>query len=483
MIDTKQIAPSGATLQQPLVFDPATQHWVPIGSAPLRVANLAGRPAVATVPNAQLVFVESQRSWYRSDTLSGTYLREPIADVSWRAQTAWGIDTATGSDENVGTIASPLRTMEEFLTRLPAISRDTTATIAAGSAFAATDWIGGLIRTVPGAQAAQPTLTFQGVRTLGPNLVVATSTNEVGNAAPTIDTGAPLTVGRLIQATSGASANATAVVVALIAGTNYRTTPWVVGGFTRTVPPAPGDTIAIVTAMPTVPWVCLSNPTGTIIYADLDIATTFQESVSSIQIFRTCRIGGLFIGFQTLAYSLQGCALNLTAFQFQLSKTQINGCGIVLTGAPNVLIEGGASVYLTDTVIEGAGTIALRNNAVVEMTSLGIFDTTGTALLVLQGAMARVRGTLYGAGNAVGTIVRSNGHISVETGTPTLTSVGTELTLEASAQALPPSSLAPGAAVPANWPAPALGTWVAWNGAPFNRYVMSYASGASISGP
>ncbi len=443
------------------------------------VATLALRPAPASVPDGTWVFVQSQKSWYWTDLAANTWRRLVVQNDAWMVQTAWGIDTVNGNDENVGSVASPLRTLGELFARLPAIKLSTTVTIAAGSAFGANDWLGGSIRSLPGAQAGIPTLTFQGVRTLGGNLVVNTSTDEVGNAAPTVDTGAALTIGSLVQATSGASINATAVVVALIAGTNYRTTPWTTGGFTRVAPPAPADTIAIVT-QPTVARVAFSNPTANTTYIDLDIATIFTLTVSNTQIFRTCRISGLINSAQNLNYAFQGSALNLTALQGQLSKSIVNGSGFIFTGAPTVLVEAGCSWYFTDSVIQAPASITLRNNAIMEATSLGIFASTGAALTIITGAFLRVRGTLYGSGNATGTIVRNNGHVQVDTGTPTLAATGVELTLEASAQAIPP--LTPGAAVPANWPANALGTWANWNAAPFTRFVMSYASGASICG-
>jgi hypothetical protein len=53
----------------------------------------------------------------------GNWLVEPtVGDSSWLRQTAWGINPSTGSDSNVGSVASPLATFGEWMRRLSIMS-------------------------------------------------------------------------------------------------------------------------------------------------------------------------------------------------------------------------------------------------------------------------------------------------------------------------------------------------------------------------
>jgi hypothetical protein len=436
---------------------------------------------VNTLPDGTFVYVETQKSWYWTDLASNAYRRVVQPNEAWMAQTAWYVDSATGSDENSGAIGFPLHTLSELRNRLPAINRDTVVTIAAGSAFGANDWLGWSLQTFSGVQAGAPTMTFNGVPSVGANMVVASSSDEAGNDAPLIDAGGVISIGQILQATSGPSTGATAVVVAFIGGNQYRTSPWSILGFTRVAPPGPGDTVAKLT-LPSVARYNCSNSMGSILITNLAIGSIFSMAVSQSIIFRTCILSGLIIGFNVLGYGFQGCSFNaVTGFQFQNFKGVFNACGIV-SNAASMLFEGGVSLFFTDTVLQqiGAGIPIVSNNAVMEVTSLGIFNSASSSIRVVRGGVLRVRGTLYGKNNATGTDVGTNGHVVVNGGaTPTLAATGFELQLDAGANAIPP--LTPGAAVPANWPSQSINTWAKWSAAPFNGQAMSYASGASIN--
>ena len=146
------------------------------------------RPVVNTLPDGTLVFVESQRSWYRSDLAGNVYRRESFADPTWMLQAAWGLDTVNGNDENVGSVASPVKTVAEFVARLPQLSQSLIAsTVAAGSAIPLFVWQPVI---VPGA--GNITITIQGVVTLGANQTVTASTNTTALECPSVNVGAAL---------------------------------------------------------------------------------------------------------------------------------------------------------------------------------------------------------------------------------------------------------------------------------------------------
>jgi hypothetical protein len=239
------------------------------------VPTLADRPTPAAVGDGVLIFVQSQRSWYRTDLGANTWRREPIADAYWQTVTTWEVDPA-GSVEASGAPGSPIP-FEELIERLPVPSQNITINVVAGAALQRIIW-----QMLSKSTAAAITVTVNGVRTLGGNLLVASSSDETATQAPRVDAGVALTLGSLIQATSGGTSGATAAVTRLIAGTNYETSPWRTAGGARAIPPAVNANIAQVTLPSVVFWGVSELGNITVSAENLAIANATSRSRRSL---------------------------------------------------------------------------------------------------------------------------------------------------------------------------------------------------------
>lgn len=413
-----------------------------------------------------------------------------VTSARWLQQGAWAVDPAAGNDENVGGVASPLATYGEFIRRKPFLYVPTTVTI-----------LGTLLdsdnlshepeaRWHQALSGTYPTLTIAGTRTVGANNIVATSADETGNAAPLVNAGVALTPGALIIATNGASVNATAVVVALVAGTNYRTSPWRSSAGSRVAPPAIGDTIAAIT-LPTVNRVAIGGTelaNGALI-SNLNIKLTILTRPNS---FTTCTFPAGAGAVPVTAGGNQlfnGCGLltNSIGTSNPGTVTAFNQCGLIRGAAGTMTCQRGCAMSFTDTVLQNWGIDCSANSAQIQcggwlvFESLGIFNATAavTAFKCRTGGQVSIFGTFYGqdpGGASVGTDCREGGNIYVKsTVTPTITAA-TELIFDGAATANAPPPLATGV-IPV---ATQLTTWAQWAAALFNRFVLGYATGSRI---
>lgn len=411
----------------------------------------------------------------------GRWFRRLRPNYDWMsryAATSPNIDTATGDDENDGSAGSPLKTWKELRRRIPFFTKDMTAIIAAGSVFAADDpimWQPICLQE----QVAVPTLRITGTRTLGPNLIVAASTDELGNAAPTLTVAAMVwTPNTKLQATSGAQSGATTSVVFDLGAGVARTGTWRSAIGIRVPPPAPGDTVAIYTN-PFTPQLTIASDTCFVFVQNIDTAS-YTATTTRLNLVRTCTISGV-IAFTTPGlFNFQGVTFGANvAINNQATGARVffNDCQFVRTGAafPNIQAIQNCFIQLFNAVIQGGG-VECTQGALMTLNSAGIFDAPGFAVDSHDGGQIEVNGTIYGTGSALGSRARENGNIRVFfTITPTLASVGQELQLEFGATAIP--ELVAGAAVPA---ASALTSWALWAAAPFTRNVMSYRTGSVI---
>ena len=115
----------------------------PSGGGIASVANAAAAPSTdqgpGLTPAGTLLYVQTFHRYYRMEPTSGAtvdgvtvlngsgglrrWVWLQIAnDNFWLAQTVWGINPSTGSDENVGSVVSPLATWGEFARRMNIIS-------------------------------------------------------------------------------------------------------------------------------------------------------------------------------------------------------------------------------------------------------------------------------------------------------------------------------------------------------------------------
>jgi hypothetical protein len=446
--------------------------------------QVAGKPTI--VASEVIASSVAGRVWQRLTN---------VISQRWAQQATWFIDSAAGNDENDGASnVTALATFGEFIRRVPSLYVSVTVNILTTLPDAdslVNDFVN---RWHQPLSVTRASLTLTGTVTLGGAQVIAASSDEVGNAAPTIDVGAALVVGNIIQSINGANPGSTAVVVALIAGTLYRTSPWRSTAPGRVAPPAVGTTIGVQTR-PTINALGLrfaSNVIGLTVN-NLDIKDVWQSQGPSLASFNVCS----FAGAQNIQ-PLGGCSYNFSGCSFTTTGAigpQLGGarsfwslCGIV---APNntMLVGGFGFAAFSNTVLQN-GRIDVGNinnpGGMISFSSLGIYGVAGgTTIKIEDGAIGRIQGTLYGTdpgGGATGCDVREGGKLFVAANiTPTLTA-GTELIFEgaATASSAPPlaTGVIPIAVALNNWGAGA-GGWS--NPATFNRNVLSYSTGASIT--
>lgn len=412
------------------------------------VANLAARPAINTVPDGTLVYVETQKSWYWSDLPANTYRRMIQPNQAWMTQATWRIDPATGSDENVGDPSAPLASETELFARLPAINQSVTVQIAAAAALGRFLW-----QPVIERSAAGVTLTIAGTRTLGADHATVSSSDETATQTPRIDAGFAITIGSILQATSGAASGATAVVVALVAGTNYATTPWRNAAGARVAPPSAADNVAVVALPTTTFWsVAIQGATNSLAVSNMSIAS-IDDPYVQFGTFNTCFFASAFflsIGF----YSFRGCSFRQAADSILVGANSpfFGLCGFSGTGF--FAWDGTTFGGMNDCAIAGGMGLVCRDNAYLTVNSLGIIGAAVDALTSVRGSYIRVGGTLYGSGNALrGTVVSQGGSMGVVTAvTPTLASTGQELIVDEAVTSLPTVTTAAAATVNwANW--------------------------------
>lgn len=476
----------------------------------LALAGLSSAVSVndTTLDDGALVWVESRKRYYMLDklatdavldgeivaTASGTgrfFSLNWTSSQHWALQSQWAISAATGSDDNDGSNATPLKTYQEYIRRVPRYF--------VSQAIQIVDTLpdsDNLIHSPEvvwkqSVQGTMPTFIVTGTRTNGANLIVTNSANEVGNAAPTVTVAAAVwTEGQMLLITVGANAGATAVVTADLGAGAARTTPWRTVAGARTTPPGIGDTIVVLSA-PTVNAVNVDIRKGNVSVA---VVPTYQNlNIKSLQTVSGAFVFTCFIaGSQSITpqlgttYLFSGCSITTSGAvgTTTIGTNLFRLCGIIRPTVGTILFAAGGRGEFSDCVIErwklDVGNIG-GALGFVQVASLGIFNggAATTAVKVTRGGVIFVTGTLYGpdpGGASVGADVRENGHVYVNAAnTPTLTAA-TELLFEnaGTANAAPP--LATGV-IPA---AAALTTWATWAGATFNRNVLSYSTGANI---
>lgn len=439
--------------------------------------------AQALVAHEIIASSQGTRQWVRAVS---------IPHWSWTQQTVWFIDPAGGNDENSGaTNITGLQTWAEFRRRTLYVTQAITCTIL--NSLQGTDQIEWEPVLLQASVGAPPALTINTLPTLGGNQVVvgANTLAQAGNQAALIDAGFAFAVGTIVQVTSGALVGATAVVLALVAGTQFRTTKWrnAAGAVVGTVP-ANADTVAAMT-LPVASRLCLSHPKCTFQVTNLSITAVDKANTVAAVTFNVCQYNGFVQTDGNMTSN--GCSIQGTVFSVNGNRARhfFNGSGFV--GSFNTIASANfAFVTMFDCVIQQTNAAAsaiecFSGGSLIFGTSMGIFSTgTGALLDVHNSGFCDVfAGTLYGtsATAAFGTRVRDCSRMGVVTAsTPTLTTTaggGIELDFEADngvsvANAIPP--LVAGAAVPA---VSALVTWANWAAGPFNRRVFGYGNTAA----
>lgn len=477
-------------------------NWFPLATAAstnISVANEAAATAYnfTGLPDGTPLFIRSHQSiWIVRTQAAALVAHEIIANTpeparqlvrqlnitspNYAIEPAWWLDPA-GSDEALGTTnLTPLQTLDELARRVPVVGEVAAITVTLNPGnYPNAQW-----NPIYRGLATPPAITIVGTRTLGGNLIVASSSNETPTAPPLIDAGAALTIGKLVQATSGAQNGATAAVVALVAGTQFQLSPWRSALGVRVAPPAPADTIAIVTN-PSTPQISVGSAALQMTLQNLStpILTTTGYKV---QLALTCDLPMAANAFAMTSGGqvvMSGCAVSQTGpvFNVQFGRLQITLTGFSRTQGNIGALTAVGSLFLGDCVMSGGDGVAARQGALLGISSLGVFGTSTTALESTTGALVNIFGTLYGdASNAgKGTKAHGGGRIFVAANiVPTLGATGQELELENAATANPTALGVPAAAV-------ALTSWNGanpWTGAlTFNRSAVSYTSGACVS--
>jgi hypothetical protein len=446
-------------------------------------------------------------------SVSSVVFEVPVYLQSWASQATWYIDPSAGDDNNNGaTSTTALKTFSEVARRLPILTQPVTINYVGTTNPASTDviswqpvfaWSRALGATVPN-------VTINGIETAGilpagATGVVNAASNPVGNTPPRLsDTGGAgvvWPVGTCIRVTSGASAGAWTCVVKDEGGGVARVAPWTGANLASIAAPLNGSTYQVVT---------YTQIPDLAVYGNGPIAFRFNfcqflaftpgagtSNIGNVVFVNCVFASGANCSAVTALSRLQFLASYLKFGQSFASNNgayiNMQGCGIDRTGATSAIRCQYAGVLtISNCIIQGQVTgkgIAcsqqgsdFTGGGYVRITDLGIYDTgSGPAVWVTRGGSIEIASStnnfgLYGSNNATGTQVIEGGRVFVQTGlTPTLAATGTELQIDALANAIP--ALTGGAGVPA---ASALATWVNWNAAPFSRNVVNYTNGSSI---
>lgn len=387
----------------------------------------------------------------------GTWVRLMIPSIVWTAVPAWGINTATGNDENAGTVASPLRTGAELGRRLKGavITQRTDVTIIG-------DQVAGDILDLEIKVTTSGSFFLHG--TPVPFLTEAVGLTSVtaiargvggGNALTVIDTNLAGTwaalglVGKRGRITGGNAANIGALFWVAkdenaVNPKQARLSP--TGKFALTVPvpstatlvtPSIGDTFVIET-LPSWPRVRVD------VHNDADEFTTNLNAIEFVidsLALSTFAITGspqiAFVGCDSVHASQCGPVVTTIVLSKWIGGTtpsNISGLAgfstivlACLATARTTVQVNGVVVFDQDTLGQGATLLRCRLGGLARCGNCCSFDATGDGFQIsADGAIrndAAVAGgsTLYGSG-ATGVGVSCQGRFEYLTGTrPTVT--------------------------------------------------------------
>lgn len=469
--------------------------------ATLSLITNPGTVAIAEVQTNLGLYIFSPTSTTTADgyivvappTGIGRWFRQMSGHRFWQNQLNYFVDPVSGNDENTGLDSShPVKTIKELSYRLgDHIIRGITVNLL--NDLPSTDSLGQLVfrgvvdSSITGGQ-PQINVVGQMVTTRTGTFSAATSQVPASNlAASASDTSVSdwtSDVGNMIVVTSGAVVGSFAWVLKDLGSNTARLTQWTLSSFMgNSAAPSASDTYKIVTltAVPSsVPELLGQTKVGAaeqVLLTNISFAAALQitRDTENQHNFRGCKIAGLFT-VSGGRVEVAGCLSNTITATGPDSWLRMDQSGILSSSA--TVFSSGAGFNFVNVVVQGSGGLQLVNNANgLITTSLGIFDSTGTGLIVGQGSYLDVSTALFGSGNLVGTDVRRNGRLRLAGGiTPTLTGT-TELNFESTTTAISP--LVSGATVPA---AASISTWAAWAAAPFSKFVVSYKTGSTIFG-
>lgn len=465
-------------------------------SSPPVFADLAELGAyVESFGSGAMAYVQSVRSYFQKQfegaaTVDGitsirnamgdaTWYRSTVRSPSWQRQAAWYIHPTTGSDENPGTLASPLATFAEFSRRVQSVRLNTMVTVLADSIevfegmFVRRELVGDL--SIYG----QPTVLASGSTT------VYVNPNEAGNLRGTVTCAeiADLTpyIGKMLRST--ANQNVTPLL-AVVVGVG-QTGEW--GGLTAVsytaAIPVNGTTLEVLEIVDASPpnLQAYCGMRVTVAYFRLDSAPQIEGGQSSsiggtvfacelrVRLDTRCNsftLSCLFNGpqFEVLGKEgtlsiISGGALNSTITIRSSNRLALQG--FVVQGGNGVILDGG-------TPGDGAYPFSRLN---LTSRALGIFDIVGDGVTVKNGAVFGGPGRLYGQGTSGYALSFRDGSKGfIQTATYYANAALGQLRFCDAATAISP--LTAGANVPA---ASALTTWAEWNAAPFTRKVVNYS--------
>lgn len=498
------------------------------GVLPFATMAALGAYDDAAISEGGLVWVESFRDYCQkivespapaavdamvvpTATGDGGWYRLGIASPSWRAQATWYINSATGDDENEGTVAAPLATFAEFARSAPVLSQDTLVYQVDDT----TEVFTGRFAIAPGSDAV--TLSIQGVPdvlTLGTITTVsapnpASATNLPGVLTASDLTPAPIDwialdgVGKLVvETTNGTHSGYATVVIDSTGGTTAYTPEWTMGELGYEVP-TPGDAIRVL-GLRTVPSMKIVAE-GVVVgvkYIHLTDTTTFSSLACAPFLWDGAALQTSYFDCCWLDCPFDATSTWLTKFQASILDADAGSFTLFGTGAARWIgagidgdftLSSGVTLFADGTVVrtgsfriagENSDSTSTRPQLTIGSHGLGIFGSalTTTGLNVVS-ADVYVGGPLYGKTHLRGLAVSRGGAVSIKsTLVPTthLTLTGTtELAITT------PNGIGAGLVVPIVAGIPtgagaALATWANW--ATLNRQAINFGDLTRIVG-
>lgn len=405
------------------------------------VANLAALTALPTTLLVQgaLAFVRTLRAYFSLDKVndptedgitvvlgatSAKWVRLDMAHLSWAEQTAWYIDPAAGNDENVGSLASPVKTSSEIRRRWgsnllnDAIDVRYVGTTNPGVADPIT---ASRIYLGPNAQ-----LTFYGVRTVARTGTFSAVTNlnrATSQAFEATDATMPgawtADLGRVIRLTSGGSVGARTFAAKDLGSKTARLGPWKQlpspGGVLPVAAAASAtDTYAVETCtqvyMDDIQAFC-SFGTGfpSINFVDLDFQNLGGDTLppilpSAIVTFIGCSFRTQPVPMAAQNIYFIGCYLENGIFAQNGAYAFVTG-STVKGGLEIISTSGSILVFDFDTLVQSGGIVASAGD--VQLGTVGIFDAAITGRNP-RGAGVQVGGVTLGRGGAIVTTINDS---------------------------------------------------------------------------
>lgn len=477
------------------------------------------------LPEGTLAYVRNLRSYFRlgvltvgvpmvivtANSAAASWYRLDEADYSWSLQSAWEINSVTGTDGATGAPGSPIQTWAEFKRRVKVLNTSMVVTFVNSPSS-------GLVGAFSRGTNTAITLTLRGT----PLSVLATGTFTLASSQVPY-TGGTNVQGKIAASFSFTNAHIGKLVRATIGGTTYyapvlsldvtraNTTWWTTTTGPTTSQPANLSTIDVLD-LPVVDTVQIETD-GFLVRVELFrlTSTNIRDTpYISTNLYNEIISPSDYYGFYACEFATSGVASGpgdgsyVTACSITAAN-QDDLFKIVPQGGTLFFVGGGSRRLITNNDVAGRASFvgfmvdgrllgfgATISTAGVFADSpdqtypLALFNSNSYALIIRGTATSFRAATLIGAtSSAVAAVLIDRGASLAITGagSPLITNSTALIDLDMdTASGVAANSYVPITAGVPTGPASLCRTWAVWAGATFNRHVVNLQSGSKIVG-